>query len=384
MREDDSAAPFLEALEDIQPLIAEHRAAFDRERQLHGDVVKALADGGFFRLWLPASLGGPELSPLAFMSVVERAAALDGAVGWLVGNGGGMSRVGGYLPSAVVCRWFEDRRTFIVSATGAVGTAMPADGGVRVSGRWPFGSGAPHGTHFMGLVTMGGNQAPDQPRFCCYFERKQVTIHDTWHVSGLRGTGSSDWEVGNAYVPAEWMHPFIDHKPAEGGLLYRIPALSSFAWTIAVVPLGIARGAMESFAKLAGGNKGRLGTAGLMRDREVVQAVIGRAETLHNSARAFLLEAMTELMTATDIGGHRLVDARLRLRMAAAHAGETAGRIVDSVATEAGAGSIFETSALERAVRDVQAATKHVALNPSIYVTAGRLELGLDAGTARF
>jgi alkylation response protein AidB-like acyl-CoA dehydrogenase len=180
------------------------------------------------------------------------------------------------------------------------------------------------------------------------------------------------------------MHPFIDHKPAEGGLLYRIPALSSFAWTIAVVPLGIARGAMESFAKLAGGNKGRLGTAGLMRDREVVQAVIGRAETLHNSARAFLLEAMTELMTATDIGGHRLVDARLRLRMAAAHAGETAGRIVDSVATEAGAGSIFETSALERAVRDVQAATKHVALNPSIYVTAGRLELGLDAGTARF
>lgn len=383
MEENESAVPFLDALRFIEPVIAKHRSTFDRERRLHDDVFEALAAAGLFKLWLPASLGGPELSPLAFMRVVEAAAALDGAVGWLVGNGGGMSRVGGYLPASFVRKWFEKPRAFVVSATGAVGTAVPVQGGYRVSGRWPFGSGAPHGTHFMGLVTIGENQAPDQPRFCCYFERQQVAIHDTWHVSGLRGTGSADWEVRDAYVPADWIHPFIDHEPHVSGLLYRMPALSTFAWTVAVVPLGIARGAIDGFATLAQA-KGRLGTAGLMRDREVVQAMIGRAEALHRSARAFLVQAMTELMAATDIGGPRQVDARLGLRMAAAHAGETALRIVDLLAAEAGAASIFESNALERAVRDVQAATKHIAMNPSIYVTAGRSRLGFDVGPARF
>lgn len=383
MRDNDSAAPFLEALRLVEPVIVEHRVTFDSERRLHDEVFEALATAGLFRLWLPASLGGPELTPLAFMTIVEAAAALDGAVGWLVGNGGGMSRVGGYLPAAIGRHWFEDPRTFVVSATGAVGTAVPVDGGFRVSGRWPFGSGAPHGTHFMGLVTIGNSQASDQPRFCCYFERKQVAIHDTWHVSGLRGTGSADWEVRDAYVPADWIHPFVDHTPPESGLLYRMPALSVFAWTVAVVPLGIARGAVDGFTSLAQA-KGRLGTVGLVRDREVVQAMIGRAESLHQSARAFLIQAMTELMTATDVGGPRLVEARLRLRMAAAHAGETALRIVDLLAAEAGAAAIFESNALERAVRDVHAATKHIAMNPSIYVTAGRFELGFDVGSARF
>jgi len=380
---EDNAAPFLEAIRRIAPLVAEHRATFDRERQVPDQVNDALADAGLFRLWLPRSLGGPELTPLAFMRVVEAAAALDGTVGWLVGNGGGMSRAGGYLPAAVTRGWFSDRRAFIVGATGAVGSATAVDGGFRVTGRWPFGSGAPHATHFMGLATIGGNQAPDQPRMCCYFRRDQVAIHDTWHVSGLRGTGSSDWEVANAFIPAEWTHPFLDHTPVEPGLLYRLPSVSVFAWTVAVAPLGIARGAIDRFVALANG-KGRLGTPGLMRDREVVQAMIGRAEALHGAARAFLIATMTELMAATDVGGDRLVRARVQLRMAFAHAAETALRIVDMLAAEAGTAAIFESGGLERAIRDVQAATKHIAMNPSIYAVGGRIELGLEPGTARF
>jgi len=378
-----NSAPFLDSLQEIAPLIVRHRAFFDRERQLHELVYDALADAGLFRLWLPKSLGGPELSPLEFMVVVEAASALDGAVGWLVGNGGGMSRAGGYLPPEAVRNWFRDRRTFIVSATGAVGSATPVEGGMLVSGCFPFGSGAPHASHFMGLATIGGNQAPEQPRMCCYFDRKQVTIHDTWHVLGLRGTGSSDWEVNDAFVPDERVHPFIDYNPADQGLLYRMPAISMFAWTVAVVPLGIARGAIDSFVTLANG-KGRLGTAGLMRDREVVQAVVGRVETLHGAARALLVEIMTELMMATDVGGTRLVTARVQLRAAAAHAAETALRIVDMLAMEAGAAAIFESGSLERRLRDVQAASRHIAMNPSIYTVAGRLGLGMEPGTVRF
>jgi len=379
----DAVIPYLEVVHALTPQIFEHRAAFDRERRLPDSVFCALADAGLFRLWLPRSLGGPELSPLEFMRVVEAAAAIDGSIGWLVGNGGGMSRIGGYLPMAVARDWFADQRTFIVSATGAVGTTTAVDGGYRITGRWPFGSGAPHGTHFMGLATIGGIQTPEQPRLCCYFARQQVVIHDTWHVSGLRGTGSSDFEVHDAFVSAQHVHPFIDHTPVEPGLLYRMPPLSVFAWTVSVVPLGIARGAIDAFAALAS-TKGRLGATGLLRDREIVQAMVGRVEARHGAARALLIETMTELMAATDIGGERLVVARARLRTAGAHAAETALSIVDMLAAEAGSVAIFESGPLERAIRDAQAAAKHIAMSPSSYIIAGRLGLGLEPGTARF
>src|SRR5437660_5787487 len=98
--------------------------------------------------WLPHALGGPELPPFEFMRVVEAASALDGSVGWLVGNGGGMSRIGGYVDQAVARDWFFDRRAFVAAATGAVGTATPVAGGYRVSGRWPFGSGSHHASPF--------------------------------------------------------------------------------------------------------------------------------------------------------------------------------------------------------------------------------------------
>ncbi|MBA3324713.1 MAG: acyl-CoA dehydrogenase family protein, partial [Rhodobacteraceae bacterium] len=317
----DRIASFLESLRALAPVVASRREAFDRYRRLPDDVFAALADVGLFRLWLPRTLGGPELSPLDFLEVVEAAAALDGSIGWLVGNGGGMSRAGGYLPPEVARCVFADPRAFVVSATGAVGTLEPAANGWRVSGRWPFGSGAAHATHFMGLAAIGGEPGPDRPAVFCYFPRAQVTVHDTWHVSGLRGSGSSDWEVRDVFVRAEEAHPFLGHAPTDPGLLYRMPPISVFAWTVAVVPLGIARGALDAFASLAGG-KIRLGTTTVLRDRETIQAMVGRAEATMRSARAFLAAAMTELMAATDIGGERLVRARASLRLAAAHAAE--------------------------------------------------------------
>lgn len=379
----DRVADYLAAIERLAPMIADRRAAFDRERRLPDAVFEALADAGLFRLWLPEALGGPALSPADFMTVVEAASALDGSVGWLVGNGGGMSRIGGYLPETVARQWFADPRAFVVSATGAVGTAQRAEGGYRVSGRWPFGSGAPHATHFMGLASLKGGDGPDGPPLSCYFERRDVVIHDTWNVSGLRATGSCDFEVRDLFVPEQHVHAFIGPGPTQAGIVYRLPTLSVFAWTVAVVPLGIARGAMEAFVDLSG-RKGRAGSSVLLRDREIVQDAVGRAEALSHSARAFLIEAMTGLTASVAEEGPGLVQARALLRVASAHAAESAVRIVDALATAAGAASIFETWAMERCVRDVHAAVKHIAMSPSSYTLGGRLRLGLGPGDARF
>lgn len=369
----------LEAIREIAPRIGRQRGEFDQLRRLPDEIFEALADAGLFRLWLPRALGGPELSPFQFMSVIEAMSALDGSVGWIIGNGGGMSRVGGYVGRDVAREWFADRRAFVAAATGAVGTATPVKGGYRVSGRWPFGSGAHHASLFMGLAA----ERPEAPRLCCYVERKDVTILDNWHVSGLRGTGSCDFELHDVFVPAAHVHPLLDGTPTDPGLVYRMPPLSVFAWTISAVPLGIARGAIDAFVELAG-RKTSLGTSTLLRDRELVQATVGRAEAMHRAARAFLIDAMTELMEATDGGGERLVKARAAFRLAGTFAAEKGTDIVEMLAAGAGSPSILETCRLERAVRDAHAAARHIALSPNNYIVGGKLALGLDVSTARF
>jgi indole-3-acetate monooxygenase len=383
-RSPSRTATYLDAIEKLTPLVAEHRAAFDRDRRLPDAIFRALADAGLFRLWLPAAMGGPELSPAEFMRVVEAASAMDGSIGWIVANGGGMSRVAGYLPESVAREWFDDPCAFIVSATGAVGLAEPVAGGYRVTGRWPFGSGASHGTRFMGLAAVRDGSDNGRPPICCYFAREHVTIHDTWHVSGLRGTGSSDFEVKDAFVPAEHTHDLIAPVPTQPGAIYRIPGLTIFPWSITGAPLGIASGVLAAFTQSAMQKKVRLGMTVRLQDREIVQSAVGRAEAILGAARAFLNEAMTELLAALDDDPDRLMRARARLRIACAYAAEGATSVVQTLTTEAGASTIFESNALERAARDLQAAVKHVAMSPQSYVVAGRLNLGLDPGTMRF
>ena len=97
--------------------------------------------------------------------------------------------------------------------------------------------------------------------------------------------------------------------PTQDGIVYRLPTLSVFPWTVSVVPLGIARGVMNAFVELAS-RKVRLGTSSLLRDREIVQGSYGRADALHRAARAFLIDAMSELMAATIEEGQCVIVAR--------------------------------------------------------------------------
>jgi alkylation response protein AidB-like acyl-CoA dehydrogenase len=377
-------SPYLEAISSLAGVIKEHRASFDRDRRINDTVYDRLAEAGLFRLWLPVAVGGPQLTPHEFLIVVEAAAALDGSVGWLVGNGGGMSRAGGYLPEPVARAFYADPKAFIASSTAAVGKALPVEGGFRVTGKWFFASGAHHATWFMALCAPVNPDGKDGEPFCCYLPREQVTVHDTWNVSGLRGTGSCEFEVAEAFVPTKHTHSFLAPVPVQPGIVYRLPHVSVFAWTVASVPLGIARGAIEAFKEIAT-QKTRAGTSSVMREREIIQGLTGRVETLHAAARTLLAKAMTDLeeaATGTDMTA--LIQARLRLRTAATYAAETAVQIATMLTAEAGAISIFESSPLERAVRDIHAAAKHIAMSPSVYTTAGRVELGLDPGVPRF
>jgi hypothetical protein len=121
-----------------------------------------------------------------------------------------------------------------------------------------------------------------------------------------------------------------------------------------------------------------------LQDREIVQSTVGRAEAIVSAARAFLAEAMTDLLAALEDDKDRLARARARLRSACAYAAEGSANVVQLLTTEAGASAIFEGNPLERAGRDINAAVKHVAMSPQNYLVAGRINLGMDPGTIRF
>jgi indole-3-acetate monooxygenase len=382
MQKSGRVAAYLESIGALAPLVTQCRASFDRERRLTDRIFGALADAGLFRLWLPEALGGPQLSPLEFMTVVEAAAALDGSIGWLVGNGGGMSRAGAFVPETTARAWFSEPRAFIAAATGAVGQAIPVDGGYLVSGRWPSGSGAHHATIFMGLAAVTSPDGGEASQLSCYLERRDVVIDDTWHVSGLRGTGSCHFEARQVFVPGSCAHDATSPKPYQSGLIYQLPVLSMFAWTVAVVPLGIARGAIDTFVDLAAARR-RQGTTVMLRDRETVQAAVGRADAIYCAARAFLIETMTELIEASEDGEGPSTRVRTVFRAACTNAAEAATQIVHLLTREAGAASIFESCLLERAVRDIHAASHHVAMSHNNYIALGRASLGLDAVASR-
>jgi len=156
--------------------------------------------------------------------------------------------------------------------------------------------------------------------------RQHAEVIDNWRVSGLRGSGSCDYTLNDVFVPTEHTHDMLDPPATQPGTVYRWPAGLAFSTTVAVVPLGIARAALDTFTgSLAA--RTRRGTAAALRDRELIQSDVGRAEVLHAAARALLLAAMNELTDAIDSGGDRLIRARAMYRAACTNAAEAAIRI---------------------------------------------------------
>ena len=359
----------------LAPAVAEHRSTFDSDGRLPDAVFEQLAALGLFRLLLPSSLGGHGLSALEFMRVVEAAAALDGTIGWLVGNGGGMSRAGGYLPEESAREIFDDLAAFVVSSTGAVGRAVRVPGGYSVTGRWPFGSGSPHGTWFTPLCEVhDGEQATGELIFV-YAPRRDVLLDDNWEVSGLCATGSVHFDLVDVFVPDRLAHPF-QPEPTHPGALYRLPTGSIFSWTVATVPLGIAAGAIDDFVAKAHTAK-RSGNAVPFAERELVQSQLGQIQARTEASRAYLRHTMTTLLARTEAGTD-VEAARVDFKLACTFASQSALWAINLITEMAGAVSIMRSSPLERRERDARAAAKHIAMTPDEYIRGGRLRLGLD------
>ncbi len=344
---------------------------------------------GMFSLWLPKSLGGPELNAADFVRVIEELSRMDGSVGWCASVASAYSCLAGYLQPDVARRIYGGGRTVVAGAVRPSGKAFIADGGYRVTGHWAYGSGICHSTwtlgdcvvHDPGRPRKGPDGAPETR--LVMFPTSDAEVIDTWRVSGLRGTGSHDYRVADLFVPGDHTIPYPAPPAVQRGLLYAAPLISGLAVAIAAVPLGIARAAIDAVIALATA-KTPHGSQTLLRDKPTIQADVARAEVLLAAARSCLLATIDELWEEVARGATASLQRRVMVRLACTYAAQACAEAVDLMYNAAGGTALYETSRLERCFRDVHACTQHIATSTSNYETGGRVLLGLELATARF
>jgi alkylation response protein AidB-like acyl-CoA dehydrogenase len=360
----------VEVARRLAPTAAELAPAAERDRQLAEPLVAALADAGLFRLCVPAAAGGLEAHPGTLVAAVRALAAGDAAAGWCVAIAATSGLVAGYLPQAAARAIYADPATMVAGVFAPKGRATPEPGGYRVSGRWPFASGCRHAGWLMGgCVVDGGMRLMLAPA-------EAFTIHDTWHVMGLRGTGSHDIELDGVYIPAERTASVLGDPPLQPGPLYAFPLFGLLALAIAAVSLGIARGALDDLIALAGG-KVPTGGKRTLAERGTVQAEVARAEAAVRAAGALLDETIGAAWERAVAGDGVDVEQRGALRLAATHATEVSTRAADTAYTLAGGSALYEASPLQRRLRDAHAATQHMLVAPATWELTGRVLLGM-------
>ncbi|GAA3876104.1 acyl-CoA dehydrogenase family protein [Saccharothrix violaceirubra] len=328
-------------------------AEADRVGRLPDTVVNALVEAGVTRRLAPARFGGGQLDLPAWVAEIEALSAADGSAGWTAMTTSATSALAWYLPEETADEVFSPPDAVVAGTAAPRGTLT----GDRVTGRWGWGSAVDWCTW-----VVGGISTPEGPRLAL-FPRADVIVHETWDVAGLRGTASHEWEVVDAFVPADrrvWPPSLHVEAP-----LPSFPFFSFLAMGVASVCLGIAGRALDEVES----------TDGLLD--------LATADARLAAARAFLRAEVDERWASALTGGESTLRQRARLRLACSHAAHEAVSVTRSAFEVAGGSAVFSSSPLQRCLRDVHVAAQHAMVSRRLFETYARVRLDLPVDTGR-
>jgi indole-3-acetate monooxygenase len=357
-------------------------ATTERERALPQALIDGLRATGLMRACVPKALEALEAPPATTLSGAEAIARGDASAGWCVSIAATSSLLCAYLPERGASEIFGDPSTVAAGVWAPRGRAVVVDGGVRVSGRWSFCSGISHSDWLFAGCVLDDPQADAKgPALrVVALAKAELDIPDTWHTSGLRGTGSHDAVAEDLFVPDHHVLSLLGARPRVDAPLYRFPVFGFFALSIAAAALGNARGAIDDLSELAVGKTAQ-GSSRVLAERAATQAAVGEAEAALRAARALYYEAIEQAWAAAQQPGAVQESLRLGLRLAATHAVRTSADVASSMYDLGGGTAIYDDSPLQRRFRDAHAATAHFQVNPATWELAGRVLLGLPTRT---
>lgn len=389
-----AGASLLDRVRAIAPIIQANAAGAERDRQLSKATVQAMMDAGLYRMGVPLALGGLEADPLTTLRVLEEVSRLDSAAGWNLMISQASPAFCAWLSPEASRAIFEGHPdTILAGAIAPPGRALPVEGGYRVTGRWPFASGCHHASWLLGGAFVF-DRAEDQaepkndPRrdehgnpiqFMFVFPRNDVTILDTWHTVGMRGTGSHDIAVRDVFVPqsrAAQVAPLGELPEAFDRPLYRLTIWYVSA-VLAAPALGTARAAIDALVALAT-KKTPSYTRSPLAERPVVQMQVARAEALLGAARAYLYDTVRDAFETASQGKFLERNQKMAIQLALSHAIRSAADAVDLVHQAAGTSAIRLEQPFERYFRDTNVMTQHAFGSASRFESVGKLMFGLE------
>jgi alkylation response protein AidB-like acyl-CoA dehydrogenase len=367
-------------LTELTPMLRGYASESDRLTRLPDAVVQQIHTLRLARLWIPLRYHGFELSLVETLRIYEAAAKIDGSFGWAVMIGAGGGLFAAFLEPTAANDIFAPSNAVIAGSGAPDGHAVQMADGYRVSGRWRYASGAHYATTFTAncRITRDGQPVIDadgEPLIrAMAFTPSQVTIHPAWDTSGMRGTGSHDFEVCDVFVPQYRTFSVFTDRPREQGPLYQLPFDVLTELPIAALALGIARHALDVFATFVGSKKNH------DSNQPLSQHPLVQIKYAECNARWRLMQAGIYSLASRawqSALAHRLLTARELAEITASCALclSDLQRLVSDLAALAGMSSITRDNEFARASRDLQTLAAHISVSQLQLLSAGRTML---------
>jgi len=368
----DATTPLAERAKALIPVLDAGGTYADLNGRLSHDVVDALDRAGLFKMWVPESLGGSELSPRASLEVFALTAYADPSAGWVqMAASLAIGTAGSYLGDTAVKELFGSGRCPVIAGQGtAPGVATPVEGGYLLTGSWSFGSGLKHSDH---IHTLGIVAGTGEPRiFVVPVEQADLKM-DSWDVMGLRGTGSIDYTITDAFVPEDYTHFAFTREPLHGGALYHLGIIGLAVVCHSAWATGVGRRLLDELTQLVRSKSGRPGS---LAQSDAFRTDFAKTEARFRAAVALVDAAWTEVEASVLAGRQITVRQDTLIRIALGNITDALANVANFVYLSGGTTALRKSSPIERIVRDVHAGTQHITSGPGMWRAAGEELLG--------
>ena len=384
-------APVRESLVDraraLRDVVRAEAAESERARTMTAPIVDAMWDSGLMSGLNPVVAGGIEPSFADMIDTWIEMAWQDGSFGWTgIANLPSSFAAATYLPDEGFDELFtrHDNRVAMGGQFAPNGQGIVVDGGYRLTGSWNFGSGTGHSAYVAaGFIPLDNGElrwiSEGVPELMVAFvPRDDVTFTDGWHVQGLKGTGSYDYNAADLFVPSYRTIRLFTYEPLRGtspagrmGMM-AVTAAGHAAWA-----LGVAKSMLDDVQELAA-TKFRMSDVGeSLASRPTFQKNLAHHLAAWRAARLLVLDAFGGAEAAVADGADLTPTHRADMRVAAVYATDVARGCAEWAHLAAGTTSIREGSRLERAFRDIYTGTQHAFISEKVAIDAAQVWLGI-------
>jgi alkylation response protein AidB-like acyl-CoA dehydrogenase len=362
----------------LAPMVARLAPDMEQDRRLPAELVSALKSARIYGMLVPRRYGGLELDPRSSFRAVSALARLDGSVGWnaMIGHIGALMP---FLASPNLCKQiYQDGKDHIFAGSGQpVGAAERAPGGWRVTGLWPFASGCQNAEWIGGTCMMMEEGSPiDNPdgpgpmTRTCFMPAEHWDIRDTWRTLGLKGTGSHHVALTDVFVPDENFVEFpFGASFAPDPIFGKFPEVLVLAH--GAVAVGIAEGAVMDLVEVAETGVKQMFMTTPLAETERFKEGLARLDAELMAARALLEAQITRVWQNPKRSTAKDLTRVAEQLQTAVWITSACVRVAEGCFELAGSRVVYESSSLQRRVRDVRVAAQHMAVHQRHYVMAG-------------